>query len=374
LHKDIWILPVIFDLLQANMTLSRFLFAVFFYAAVLPAAGKPLPPGGKSLIAPPSRIIRTCCSFGSDLRVTAIPVKKVTHITSLENLGPHQFLGGPREGNGIIYTQRGGFIDLGHLRDQADWTAYLYDLIIRSQQKGEIMQKLGNEGGMKMLNLALPADLEDEDARLLAARIAYDLSVWHEIATWFGVSYVPLVTERYSSFSIEDAYSNLLGAGLGMAALKSDLPYEEAMTQLLSQTLHQLQVVPTAADTYLAMETVHNIWWTREKKLPSGKVLLERQLDVYSLMKPLLVPGMAYAGVVAHTLTVPETTRQGLPLSDLYELVIRPNYKFPMKALFPDTNRTFINQKDFAILIRQVEKELLPQHALLPLYNPADTR
>jgi hypothetical protein len=348
------------------MILSRILPAIFFVLGMAPVSGKPLPIDHKDLASPPARIIRTCCSFGADLRVTAIPVKKVTHITSLEHLGPHQYLGGPQEGkNGIIYTRRGGFIDLGHLRDQADWTAYLYALILRSQEKGEVIQKLGHEGGIKMLQLAIPAHLDSADARLLAARIAYDLSVWHEIATWFGASYVPLVTERYSSFSIEDAYSNLLGAILGMEALQSELPYEQAMTRLLAQTMEQLQAVPTAAGTYQAMETVHNIWWTREKKLPSGKVLLERQLQVYSDLKPMLVPGMAEAGLSARTLTVPETTRSGQPLSDLYELIIRPNYKFPMKEIFPAENRTFITQKDFAVLLRQVEKEWRPQSARL---------
>jgi hypothetical protein len=80
----------------------------------------------------------------------------------------------------------------------------------------------------------------------------------------------------------------------------------------------------------------------------------------------MLVPGMAQADVTARTLSVPETTHSGQPLSDLYELIIRPNYKFPMKEIFPTENRTFITQKDFAVLLRQVEKEWRPQHAQLP--------
>ncbi|MGV3504945.1 MAG: DUF4056 domain-containing protein [Adhaeribacter sp.] len=349
-----------------------FSFLIFFLiGSLFPALGKPLPISDKDLASPPSRIIRTCCSFGSDLRVTAIPVKKVTHITSLDQLGPHQYLGGAQEGNGIIYTRKGGFIDLGHLRDQADWTAYLYSLILRHQEKGGLLQKLGHEGGIKTLLLSLPQPLDSADARLLAARISYDLSVWHEIATWFGASYVPLVTERYSSFSIEDAYSNLLGATLGMKALESELPYEQAMTQLLTQTLQELQAVPTEAGTYQAMETVRNIWWTREKKLPSGKILLERQLDVYSEVKPMLVPGMAEAGQRGAVLQVPEMTRAGAALSNLYELIIRPNYKFPMKTLFPGENRVLITQKDFGTLLDRVAKEWRPQMAQAPAPRPA---
>lgn len=353
---------------------SLILIAICLTGSFLSALAKPLPISDKDLTSPPSRIIRTCCSFGSDLRVAAIPVKKVTHITSLDQLGPHQYLGGTQEGNGIIYTRQGGFIDLGHLRDQADWTAYLYSLILRNQEKGGLLQKLGHEGGTKNLLLSLPQTLDSADARLLAARISYDLSVWHEIATWFGASYVPLVTERYSSFSVEDAYSNLLGATLGMKALESDLPYEQAMTRLLAQTLNQLQAVPTEAGTYQAMETVRNIWWTREKKLPSGKILLERQLDVYAHMKPMLVPGMSDPGSAGVVLQVPETTRAGQPLSTLYELIIRPNYKFPMKTIFPGENRVLITQKDFATLVQRVAKEWRPQLAQAPAYLPAAGR
>ena len=236
--------------------------AICFFQAMTVLGKAPVIPV-KQGIAPPPRIIRTCCSFGSELRLAIIPGVKVTHIGSLEKMGPHKYLGDTKEGNGIIYTKRGGFIDLGHLRDLADWTAYLYTVIRQNQGKGEIHQKMGHEGGNKMLTLTIPAHLDSADAILLAGRIAYDLSVWHEIATWFGASYIPMVTERYSSFSIEDAYSNLLGVTLGMQALQSELPYEEAMTQLLSRTMSDLNAVATETDTYAAMETVRNIWWTR---------------------------------------------------------------------------------------------------------------
>jgi hypothetical protein len=82
----------------------------------------------------------------------------------------------------------------------------------------------------------------------------------------------------------------------------------------------------------------------------------------------MLVPGMAAPGVTARTLSLGEFTRSGQLLSDLYELLIRPNYKFPMKEIFPAENRTHITQKDFAVLLRQVEKEWRPQQAQA---NPA---
>ena len=217
------------------------------------------------------------------------PVVKITDISSVEKLGKHHYLGAPEEGNGIIYTQKGGFIDIGHLRDIADWTAFLYTKIMDRSENGLLELKLGKEGGLKTLKLNIPPNFSKNDAATLAGRIAYDLSVWHEIATWFGASTVPLLPERYSSFSIEDAYSNLLGAQLGIEAIKSDLPYEEAMTRLLAQKLQDLNAVSSEHETYEAMEMVRDIWWTRDKKLPSRKVLLYRQLKVYPAVSPMLI-------------------------------------------------------------------------------------
>ena len=42
-----------------------------------------------------------------------------------ENLGKHQYKNGLTEKNGFVYTCQGGFIDIGHLRESADRTAYI---------------------------------------------------------------------------------------------------------------------------------------------------------------------------------------------------------------------------------------------------------
>jgi hypothetical protein len=309
----------------------------------------------KPYINPPHRIIRTCCAFGSDLKLWIIPGIKLTEITCIQNMGPHKYLGNSREGNGILYTKRGGFIDLGHLRDQADWTAYIYSQILLSQKKGEIDLQLGREGGLKTLKLTVPPDLEQSDAMLLAGRVAYDLSVWHEIATWFGCSSIPFVPERYSSFSIEDPYSNLLGVTLGMKALKNKLPYEQAMTSLLQQTLDSIGVVSSIDDTYNAMEAVRNIWWSRDKALPSRKILIERQLNVYSPQKPWLVPG--FSDENPYELQVPKYTQDRRPLADFYQLEFRLNGKFNTKEIFAAKKKN-ITQNDFETLLTCIEKQL----------------
>ena len=306
----------------------------------------------------PHRIIRTCCSFGTEMQLFAIPGIKLTETTSLDKIGPHHYLGDTSEENGIIYSRRGGFIDMAHLRDQSDWTAYLYTQILEHKKKGSLSIVLGREGGEKTLNVSIPSNLNNQDLINLAGKIAYDLSVWHEIATWFGASSIPFVPERYSSFSIEDPYSNLLGATIGIQALQSELPYEQAVTQIINKYLKDLDAVSNEAETYLAMEAVRDVWWTRDKKLPSSKVLLQRQLQVYPCLKPWLVPGWSSANQTPLELSVPELASNGQDLNQFYQLEFKLNYKFPFHKMFPERKERNITQNDFDRMIAQVANEL----------------
>jgi hypothetical protein len=297
------------------------------------------------------------------MQLFAIPGVKLTETTSIEKIGPHHYLGNASEQNGIIYSRRGGFIDMAHLRDQADWTAYLYTQLLKNKQKGTLSLILGHEGGEKTLTVSIPTNMENQDLIHLAGKIAYDLSVWHEIATWFGASSIPFVPERYSSFSIEDPYSNLLGVTIGMQALQNALPYEKAVTTIIDETLKNLDAVKNEAETYLAMEAVRNIWWTREKKLPSSKVLLQRQLQVYSCLQPWLVPGWMDDNKVPNELKVPEYTSDGQNLNKFYQLGFRLNSKFPFHKMFPERRERTISQNDFDRLLAQVARELTKKNS-----------
>ncbi|MEZ4887948.1 MAG: DUF4056 domain-containing protein [Chitinophagales bacterium] len=338
---------------KANCNLLIIIFSAMW---VSPLSAKSPVLSSKQLESPPPRIIRTCCSFGLKVSLFRLPIK-ITETTSIEKLGDHQYLGNTGEKNGIIYSHKGGFIDIGHVRDQADWTAYLYTQILKHQPQGEMTQKVGYEGGIKILHIKIPLYLNQEDMMKLAGKIAYDLSVWHEISTWYGASTIPLVPERYSSFSVEDAYSNLLGTTLGMKALQNELPYEEAMTQLIAQTLKDLEAVQTEEETWAAMEVVREVWWTGKKTLPSRNVLIARELNVYPTVYPWLIPTEAKANN-PQKLSVPQITHSGENLADFYELNIKLNYKFPFKKIFPDRNDRSITQEDFGTLLQYAEEEL----------------
>ncbi|NUM32186.1 MAG: DUF4056 domain-containing protein [Bacteroidetes bacterium] len=331
---------------------------LFLILALVTSISKPVKLSVKATKIPPPRIIRTCCTFGANLSIIAVPKVKINDITSIEKIGPHKYLGSSIEKNGLVYTRRGGFIDLGHLRDQADWTAYLYTLILTNKEKGKVKMNLGIEGGKKILDIKWEKNIDSIDAIYLAAKITYDLSVWHEISTWFGACYVPFFPERYSSFSVEDIYSNMLGVTLGIEALKSNLPYEEAMTLLLAETLHKLDVVKTENETYNALEATRNVWWSREKALPSRKVLVKHQCEAYPSASPWLVPGFAADTVTAHKISLVEYTSDGKMLNNMYELKIKLNmkmYKNPILKKYKDRK---ITQNDFNVILKEIEIEM----------------
>lgn len=312
-------------------------------------------PGSIDLKTPPKRIIRTCCSFGVDVKVSVLSFLKVTDITSVDALGEHTFLGNKQENNGIIYTRNGGFIDMGHLRDIADYTAYLYALIKENRSEGLADFRLGKEGGLKKLSVNIPENFTDEDIARLAGKIAYDLSVWHEISTWYGSSYIPLVPERYSSFSVEDAYSNLMGVHLGIKSILSEEDYESEMTRNISETLEKLGAVSSVEETRQAMNDVKDIWWSGTAKLPSRKVLIRRQFEILGRVSPLVVDS-DLKGESEYDLLVPEKTSDGRDFDEFYSLEIRASFKIPVKRVFGYGFRErLITQRDFPALIHYGE-------------------
>ncbi len=335
-----------------SLTIS-FILTTFLLSAKTPVLSK------KELNSPPPRIIRTCCSFGSDVGMMGIPFVKWTDITSVDNIGKHAYLGNKEEANGIIYTKRGGFIDLAHLRDCADWTAYLASAMLAHQsQEEDYVINLGIEGGRKTLRINIPNDLDRSSVFELAGKIAYDLSLWHEISTWFGASFIPFVPERYSSFSPEDLYSNLLGVTLGIKALKSDLGYEEAMTQLIEKEFKKLESVATVSETYDAMEKVESVWWTRKKRLPSKKILLKRYFDTKHILHPWLIPGEESENPPFLLKKPNSLVQTNNDIADLYLLEIKLNYKFPLRFIYPAKIDRTITQKDFGTLQSYIVKRV----------------
>lgn len=306
----------------------------------------------------PPRIIRTCCAFGANVGIVIVPFLKYTDLINVDDIGTHHYLGGKSEKNGIVYTYKGGFLDIGHLRDQSDWTAYFHSLIMHNRGNNNFELVLGREGGQKKLRLFIPEDLSNEDAALLGGRIAYDLSVWHEIATWYGVSTVPFVPERYSSFSAEDDYSNQLGVVLGIQSVLSDEPFDEAMAHNLSKKLEELQVAKSLDESYRAMEAVNGLWWSSEYKFPSKYFLLEHEIASYDTTYPLLVPKITPAVIAPEPVEIAKKSTNNIPLDKFYTLEFELNNKIPYARIFHEKkSKRIITNSDFALVLENIHNE-----------------
>jgi hypothetical protein len=278
---------------------------------------------------PIRRRLRPCCAFGADLAAQAgpvpVPAFRVGNILGHDDLGPHTYDSGilhfrrseqqtvllNNEKNGLIYTCRGGFIDTAHVRDYADWSLFLGTEFARNLRTGTNIT-LPDEGGSRTIILKpVESDLLTlydpvQIAIALAEWITFEMSVWHEIATWFWWSVVPGYPEKVSAFSPEDLYSNLIGIKLATAIAHRRLArtenlYNENVTTWLLQAVEFLGVVPKEASRD-AMRAVDGTWWDSSKRLPDPTLVLRRDLDAESPQVPWLVPDSLATPALRETL------------------------------------------------------------------------
>lgn len=313
-----------------------------------------LAPVASDLSAPES--LRPCCAFGYDLHVRAagvpVPFYQIGNVLTLETLGQHQYndsalgtvknlVGLSKEHNGLLYTHRGGFIDIAHVRDTADNTLFIFS---------QLYPKLGqrwryfysNELGVRRLQFNAfypPASPLPRYtlAAWLAGDLAFQLAQWHEIAQWYGFQSVPGFSEEISAFSPEDLYSNLLGARIAITVIlqgraESVAEYNAAMTAELKRVLLRLDVA-TQSETESKFRELDGDWWNSKRRVPDKFLVLKRN---YSLENNRLPTPVAYESTVPYQLTFPAAVA-GYLLSQLAELQIYPGDKMqqlPVPASF----------------------------------------
>ncbi|WP_374184662.1 DUF4056 domain-containing protein [Klebsiella variicola] len=316
---------------------------------VLPAvtAIHPVPTLGEL---PPPESLRPCCAFGYDLHVRAvgipIPVYQIGNVLTLDTLGKHHYndsafgavknlLGLSEEQNGLIYTRRGGFIDIAHVRDTADYTFYLFNRIAPTLgQAGRIFYS--EELGVRRVQLNAftpPAGVRQryQLAAWLAGHLAFEIAQWHEIAQWYGFQSVPGFSEEISAFSPEDLYSNLLGARLAINVILSGHggsleDYNQAMDTALKQALTRLMVA-TRGETEAMFQRIDGDWWNSHRRVPDKFLVLKRNYYLQENRLPTPVP---FETLPPYRLTMPEQVG-GFRLRDLGELQIYPGHD--MQAL-----------------------------------------
>lgn len=346
---------------------------------------------------PAPRHLRPCCAFGTSLHVRLmsilVPGLELANVIGLADLGPHNYDNGAlafeasrpggavvtNENNGLVYTCRGGFIDTAHVRDWADWTLFLRTRLGRTLETGLLIE-LPPEGGRRRLTTKAlsPDELEGRDRRditvPMAQWIAFQLSVWHEIATWYGWSALALFPEEASAFSPEDLYSNLLGIKLAGSliyqyAVTSEASYNENMASALRMILARLGAVPGDMGSRAA-RAVDGLWWDSRVSLPAKGLVTRRNLEIGTVVSPWLVQQapvsnddkaaiMALCGEPQGiTLRNPDTCVTGRAFEDYAEIEIEVDDALAARGFpFPRSDSRKITQRDFPDILDKIRQQ-----------------
>ena len=136
--------------------------------------------------------------------------------------------------------------------------------------------------------------------------IAFQLGVWHEIATWYGWASVRGFSEKASAFSPEDLYSNLLGIKLARAVghrrqASSEGLYNAAVTEWIDASLRKLGAVPKDVGRQ-ATAAVDGLWWDSRTRLPDPRLVLRRSFEFEDPVQPWLVPPSRMSAELASAL------------------------------------------------------------------------
>ena len=233
-------------------------------------------------------------------RVGSYPASAMpSKFLDINSLGSHNYGIGVGEHNGLVYTARGGHIDIAHLRIAADNTRSLYNDI-----RGHLLHndrdftfKLNVEPSSYYVDVQypsywrnIPPKYREKIAHKMASEMSqyftYTMTTWHEVLTWFGYKCLFFLPEFSSAFSWEDIYSNLLGTRLGAEALEDkDHGYNQAMTILLKEELVNLQIQPRSTARQAAKKMVNKAFHIDRRK--------STDIGLYDgFVTPALVPGV----------------------------------------------------------------------------------
>ncbi len=256
--------------------------------------------------------LRPCCAFGADLPVQVgripVPGVEIGNLVGPEGVGPHRYDNGfvsmqrgdprgvvDRENNGILYTCRGGFVDLAHVRDNADNTLAIVSALARGLESGVTVAIPPQGAATRIVVRPISDKAIERHGRMqlavaLSEWLAYQLSIWHEIATFYGYASLAAWPEKISAFSPEDLYSNQLGVRLAGGVVlargaRSNIEYGLTLDAWIERTLQRLDAVPLE-DSRRAMRAVDGAWWDSAKKIPDWTLVTRRSFDTGPFLRP----------------------------------------------------------------------------------------
>jgi hypothetical protein len=247
---------------------------------------------------------------------------------------------------GMIYTCRGGFVDISHARDNADWAADLLNRLLHRDSQIGVKIPIALEGGSseRMLEIfpwseEMVRKLTPADYQKLAIAWTFDIALLHEISTSFAITVtkkrIPLITDRLlsqrrSAFSIEDAYSNLLGAHLGTEAYLREEDYNSAMEILLRERVENLGGQSEAIGRAIH-QSLKSSWWEKGLGYSGYHQLLQRDYQIDLKVTPKLAPsksceslsGNSFDPIQPNSLEIPNQVA-GKPIEVFGQVVMTP--------------------------------------------------
>jgi hypothetical protein len=352
---------------------------------------------------PARRSLRICCALGFDLGVSfvglPIPIVEAGAALDVENIRQHHYDGGGMgseflsvidgklgysipdvEQNGLLYTCRGGFVDTSHIRELVDWTAFLFSHFDRTLETGGRVE-LEEEGATRtFVSRPVPVELIEKLGRdhvvlRMAQWSAYQTSVWHETAQWYGFSIWSLYPETNSGFSPEDPFANGMGVLLldGVddvrAALQSSESFNRVVESRIAEDVRALGPFPHDV-TIAALEAVDGLWWDSQVRIPGKAIVIRREFEVADgVLRPWLLPDRVASPALRETLAEqcgpdpqPEVLRVSqrlgdVPVSDFVTFEIELAETFAGLPAFAGRER--FDQAYFPNMVAKVRQESL---------------
>ena len=247
------------------------------------------------------------------VRVGSAPYPRAnSYLDALDpaDLGPHRYDSwlpylDAEKSRGIVYSCRGGFVDLSHARHVTDWSRHLARRVRDRLADGRDAFNLAGTDHSTLefrVNYPdwwsdLPTGERDDLTNALAVRVgqmaANALQVYHEAQTWYGYRYVPIFSEWDSAFCYDDMVSHLLGARVAAVALGdgeqldvSEQTYNRRVEAAYAEAMRDVDAVPPKA-TWQAIAAAGEAGWYGED------VPVKRQVDTGfgdGRLEPWLLP------------------------------------------------------------------------------------
>ena len=261
------------------------------------------------------RVLLVCILWGTSACAVSINPPKLRpspyfgcisglKFADVNDLEPHHYDASFWDQYPLVYTAKAGYIDIGHLREAADRARYVIEVCYENiEKKNTVFSYELVEPDTYEVTLKYPDDwdqLEADQKQTIARDVSIELGqryaqyslIWHECITWFGYASAGFLSEKPSSFSWEDTYSDLLGTKLGAMAVRDETQsYDEAMTQIISRELKKLEPQPVAV-AQEATNLISGKWFSG--RYPFVK-MNKRNFDVGfddGAISPFRVPGI----------------------------------------------------------------------------------